>query len=112
MFWFRLTTVILRFHSSPIWACAGFQWARRWRASHGVLSSNLHATLKRPAHSKISLLPPHSTNSTIYSSGEREAILLTPWLQPGGQVLHNNSLNRFQRFLLSPANKTVRNGSL
>ena len=28
---------------------------------------------------------------------EREAISLTPWLQPGGN-LQNDSLNRFQRF--------------
>jgi hypothetical protein len=43
---------------------------------------------------------------------EREAISLAPWLQPGGQVLRNNSLIGFQRFLVdSPANKTVRNGS-
>ena len=30
---------------------------------------------------------------------EREAVSLTPWLQPGGQGLQNDSLNRFQRFL-------------
>jgi hypothetical protein len=35
-----------------------------------------------------------------FSQFEREAISLTPWLQPGGQVLQNDSLNRFQRFLL------------
>ena len=33
-------------------------------------------------------------------AGEREAISLAPWLQPGRQVLQNDSLNRFQRFLL------------
>ena len=37
----------------------------------------------------------------------REAISLAPWLQPGGQVLQNNSLNRFQRFLLILLTKTL-----
>jgi hypothetical protein len=44
---------------------------------------------------------------------KREAISLAPWLQPGGQVLQNDSLNRFQRFrLILQPTKTVRNGSL
>jgi len=31
---------------------------------------------------------------------KREAISLAPRLQPGGQVIQNGFLNRFQRFLL------------
>ena len=43
-------------------------------------------------------------------AAEREAISLAPWLKPGGQVLQNDSLNRFQRFLLILLpTKTVRN---
>src|SRR3989442_14123952 len=41
------------------------------------------------------------------------AISLAPWLQPGVQILRNDSLNRFQRFLaILLRTKTVRNGFL
>ena len=60
------------------------------------------------------LLPDHvwrvswiSADPYQSNKATREAISLAPWLQPGGQVLQNNSLNRFQRFLLILLTKTL-----
>jgi hypothetical protein len=51
-----------------------------------------------------------SNHKLNYAPRKREAISLTPWLQPGGQGLAKSFLNRFQLFLIQPE-KTVRNGS-
>jgi len=71
-------------------------------------------------HPELTLSPGRGQSRLLYRLligtavvGEREASPLAPWLQPGGQVLQNDSLNRFQRFLLILLQtRTVRNGSL
>src|ERR1700694_3684500 len=43
-----------------------------------------------------------TTSYLNFGLGEREAISLAPWLQPGGRVLQNDSLNRFQTVSRDP----------